>query len=56
MRCSLQMRASESTVARYIFNQQEHHKKITFLEYKRILDKLHVAYEDRYIFRLPEDE
>jgi REP-associated tyrosine transposase len=42
-------------VARYIANQQEHHKKMTFLdEYRNMLNKSGVAYDDKYIFKLPE--
>jgi putative transposase len=42
-------------VVRYIINQQEHHKKITFLdEYKLLLQKFEIEYDDRYIFKLPE--
>ena len=37
-------------------NQREHHKKITFLdEYKDMLDKFEVSYDERYIFKLPEE-
>jgi len=42
-------------VVKYIANQQEHHKKITFPdEYKNMLDKAGIAYDERYIFKLPE--
>ena len=42
-------------VIRYIENQQEHHKKITFLEaYKLFLEKFEVEYDERYIFHEPE--
>jgi REP element-mobilizing transposase RayT len=42
-------------VVKYIANQQEHHKKITFLdEYKNMLDKAGIAYDEKYIFKLPE--
>ena len=42
-------------VARYIYNQQEHHKKITFLdEYKIMLKRFEIEYDERYIFKLPE--
>ena len=38
------------SVIKYIANQQEHHKKITFLdEYKVMLDKAGIAYDDKYI-------
>ena len=43
-------------VVKYIINQQEHHKKITFLdEYKRLLKIFEVEYDERYIFKLPEE-
>lgn len=42
-------------VVEYIANQQEHHKKVSFLdEYKAMLKKFDVAYDERYIFKLPE--
>ena len=49
---------SKSQVARviaYVQNQEEHHRKITFLEeYKRFLQKFEIAYDERYIFKEPE--
>jgi len=40
-----------SNVAAYIQNQQEHHKKVTFLdEYRKMLKDFEVEYDDRYIF------
>jgi len=43
-------------VVRYIENQQEHHKKITFIEeYKQMLERFEIEYNERYIFKLPED-
>ncbi len=42
-------------VTRYIENQKEHHKKMTFLEeYRLYLEKFEVEYDERYIFREPE--
>lgn len=42
-------------VVNYILNQQEHHKKITFLdEYKEILKSFNVDFDERYIFKSPE--
>jgi putative transposase len=42
-------------VARYIENQELHHKKRTFLEeYRQFLDAFEVEYDERYIFHLPE--
>lgn len=42
-------------VYRYIKNQEAHHKKITFLEeYRMMLDKYNVEYEEKYLFKEPE--
>ncbi len=42
-------------VVKYIHNQQEHHKQVTFLnEYLKILESFDVAFDERYIFKLPE--
>ncbi len=42
-------------VIRYIMNQKEHHKKRTFLdEYKEMLKKSEIDFEDRFIFKEPE--
>jgi len=42
-------------VVKYILNQQEHHKKVTFLdEYRQLLQKFNIEYDERYIFKLPE--
>ncbi len=42
-------------VVKYINNQQEHHKKVSFLdEYKDMLAKAGIEYDERYIFKLPE--
>jgi putative transposase len=39
------------TVAKYIFNQQEHHAKKSFKEeYLWILKKLNIAYDEQYLF------
>ncbi len=41
-------------VIRYIQNQNEHHRKHTFLqEYKLFLEKFEVEYDERYIFQEP---
>ena len=41
-----------SSVANYIENQEEHHKKKTFIEeYKRILDDFNIEYDEKYIFK-----
>jgi putative transposase len=39
-------------VAEYIENQEEHHRKKTFLEeYKNFLDLFEVEYDERYVFK-----
>ena len=39
-------------VIKYIENQQKHHKVLSFSEeYKRILEKFQIIYDDRYIFK-----
>jgi REP element-mobilizing transposase RayT len=44
------------SVVKYILNQKEHHKKTSFIEeYKAMLVKFGVEYDERYIFKLPED-
>lgn len=44
-------RSHIDNVVRYIHNQQEHHKKVTFLdEYKLLLKKFEIEYDERYIF------
>jgi REP element-mobilizing transposase RayT len=43
------------SVVKYIMNQQEHHKRISFLdEYKKMLVNFDVDFDERYIFKLPE--
>ena len=42
-------------VIKYIQTQEEHHKKLTFLEeYVQFLKKFEVDYDERYIFKMPE--
>ena len=42
-------------VVKYIINQQEHHKKHTFLdEYWQLLTSFNIDFDERYIFKLPE--
>ena len=42
-------------VCTYIENQEEHHRKKTFLEeYKEMLKEFEVDYNEQYIFKLPE--
>ena len=48
-------RSQVDNVVKYIINQQENHKKVTFLdEYKHMLDKAGITYDEKYIFKLPE--
>ena len=38
------------TVKRYILNQKEHHRKMSFIEeYKQFLDEYGIEYDDKYI-------
>ncbi|WP_439557489.1 IS200/IS605 family transposase [Dyadobacter sp.] len=42
-------------VIRYIERQKEHHRKVEFVEeYKSILEKFEVDYNEAYIFKAPE--
>lgn len=42
-------------VVKYILNQETHHRKKTFLEeYKEMLNKFEVEYDEKYIFKEPE--
>lgn len=44
-------------VVKYIQKQQEHHMKTTFIEeYKIMLKKSGIEYDERYIFKLPVEE
>jgi len=48
-------RSQMSSVATYIENQQEHHRKTTFLEeYRHMLRDFGVEYDERYLFKEPE--
>jgi putative transposase len=39
------------TIYKYILNQEEHHKKVTFRkEYNKLLDEFKIDYDERYIF------
>ncbi|RFZ91877.1 IS200/IS605 family transposase [Mucilaginibacter conchicola] len=45
-------RSQIPNVAEYIANQEEHHKKTSFLEeYKNFLEKFEVDYDVKYIFK-----
>ena len=49
-------RSQIDSVVKYILNQQEHHKKVLFLdEYRKMLDDYKVDYDTRYIFKEPEE-
>jgi REP element-mobilizing transposase RayT len=48
-------RSHVQVVTDYIINQEEHHRKKTFLEeYQQFLEQFEIEYDDRYIFKLPE--
>jgi putative transposase len=48
-------RSQIKIISEYIENQEEHHKKKTFLEeYRSFLDLFEVEYDERYIFKLME--
>lgn len=48
-------RSHVSKVSNYIFNQEEHHRKTTFLEeYKHFLTQFEIEFDERYIFKEPE--
>ena len=45
----------KSQVYRYIANQKEHHKKMTFREeYLKLLQSYDVKYDERYVFQILE--
>ena len=45
-------RSHVQAVINYILNQEEHHRKKTFLEeYQKILEQFEVEYDDRYVFK-----
>lgn len=47
-------RSQIDKVVQYVINQQEHHKKVTFLdEYREFLQKFQVEYDEQYIFKIP---
>lgn len=48
-------RSQVQVVTDYIMNQEEHHKKRTFLEeYEEFLKQFEIEYDGRYIFKEPE--
>ena len=41
-------------VIKYIQNQKEHHKKISFTEeYRKLLQHFEIDFDERYIFKQP---
>lgn len=45
-------RSQIKVVAEYIANQEEHHRKLTFLEeYKNFLEKFEVEHDEKYILK-----
>ena len=48
-------RSHVQTVKDYVMNQEEHHRKRSFLEeYQQFLEQFEIEYDERYIFKLPE--
>lgn len=48
-------RSQIPAVCNYIENQEEHHKRKPFLEeYKDMLEKFEIEFNEQYIFKLPE--
>lgn len=44
------------SVVKYIQNQEEHHRKRTFMEeYAAVLQKFNVPYDERYVFKPVEE-
>ena len=44
-------RSQRNDVIKYIMNQEEHHKKITFRnEYMELLKKFEIEYDEKYLF------
>ncbi len=42
-------------VVKYILNQKEHHQKKSFLvEYRQLLKRFDIDFDEKYIFKLPE--
>jgi hypothetical protein len=45
-------RSHIDSVVQYVLNQKEHHKKIGFMEeYKLMLERFGIAYDERYVFQ-----
>jgi putative transposase len=48
-------RSHVKAVTDYILNQEEHHKKRTFLEeYHQFLEQFEITYDEKYVYKLPE--
>jgi putative transposase len=49
--CFTHSHSQVDTVAKYVLNQKEHHKKQSFREeYLALLKKLDIPFEERYLF------
>ena len=45
-------KSQTDTVVKYILNQEEHHRKKTFLdEYREMLREFEIDYQEQYIFK-----
>jgi REP element-mobilizing transposase RayT len=48
-------RSHVKKITEYVLNQEEHHRKMTFLEeYQIFLNQFEIEYDERYVFKLPE--
>jgi REP element-mobilizing transposase RayT len=48
-------RSQVQTVVDYVINQEDHHRKKTFLEeYTGFLKNFEIEFDERYIFKMPE--
>ena len=48
-------RSHVQKITSYVLNQEEHHRKQTFLEeYRLFLEQFEIEYDDRYLFKEPE--
>jgi len=44
------------TISNYIGNQESHHKRLTYHEeYRKILEKFKIQYDEKYVFDLKEE-
>ena len=50
-------RSHIDSVVKYIGNQKEHHKKVSFLdEYRDILRKFNIEFDEKYLFTKPTEK